>query len=92
MYSSSTTPPSAALITLFLGVIQSIMDCGMYEPEPLVRTLVALGTVLLLPDGRGVDAMKRSAKGQGIASMMERLANDSDGMTKAVIKEILSIL
>ncbi len=64
----------------------------MYEPEPLVRTLVALGTVLLLPDGRGVDAMKRSAKGQSIASMLERLANDSDGMTKAVIEEILSIL
>jgi len=67
------------------------MQCGKYEPEPMVRTLVALGTVLLLPDGRGKEAMK-STKGQGIASMLQRLANDSDGMTKAVIKEILSIL
>jgi hypothetical protein len=71
------------------------MECGKYEPEPMVRSLVALGTVLFLPDGRGADAVK-SLKGRGISSMLERLANTddgtSDGKTKAVVKEILSIL
>lgn len=72
------------------------MECGKYEPEPMVRSLVALGTVFLLPDGRGTDA-KMSAKGQGIASRLEQLGNINDGkghdtMTRAVIKEILSIL
>ncbi len=71
------------------------MECGKYEPEPMVRSLVALGTVFLLPDGRGADAVK-SANGRGISSMLEHLANTNDGnsgdMTKAVVKEILSIL
>ena len=94
MHSSHpTSPPSAALVNEFLDVIHTIVECGKYEPEPMTRSLVALGTVLLLPDGRGVEAMKTSAKGQGIASMLERLANSNcDDMAKAVIKEILSIL
>ena len=92
---STSSPPSVASLNLFLDVINSIMECGKYEPEPMVRSLVALGTVLFLPDGRGADAVK-SLKGRGISSMLERLANTddgtSDGKTKAVVKEILSIL
>ena len=94
MHSSPpTSPSSASSVTMFLDVIHTIVECGKYEPEPTARSLVALGTILLLPDGRGVEAMKTSVKGQGIASMLERLVNSNcDDMTKAVIKDILSIL
>lgn len=88
---SSSTPPSSSSAVRILDVVGTIVGCGKYETEPIVRSLVALGTVLLLPGGCGTE-VKRVAKERSIGSMVERVASGHGDMAKAVAKEILSIL
>ena len=69
----------------------TILGCGKYESEPIVRTLMALGSVLLLPGSCGME-VKRPAKERSLGSTAERVASEHGELAKAVAKEILSIL
>ncbi|KAL3823743.1 hypothetical protein ACHAXA_004836 [Cyclostephanos tholiformis] len=88
---SSNTPPSFTSATLLIDIIGTIVGCGKYESEPIVRSLVALGTVLLLPCGCGVE-MRKVAKVRNIGSMVERVANGHGDMAKAVARDICKML
>ncbi len=88
---SSSTPPSSSSAILLLDIVGTIVGCGKYESEPIVRSLVALGTVLLLQGGLGIE-MRMVAKERNIGSMVERVANEHGDMAKAVAKDILRIL
>ena len=89
---SSSEPPSSSTAVRVLDVVGTIVGSGSYESEPMVRSLVALGTVLMLPGGCG-EEVKRVAKERGIGSMVQMAANGGHGdMVGAVSKEILSIL
>ncbi|KAL7525055.1 hypothetical protein ACHAXR_000838 [Thalassiosira sp. AJA248-18] len=90
MHSSSVSPSSSSAVRV-LDVVGTIVGCGKYESEPIVRSLVALGTVLLLPGGCG-EEMQKAAKERSIGSMVERVSSGHGDMAKAVAKEILSIL
>ncbi|KAL9180234.1 hypothetical protein ACHAXT_008204 [Thalassiosira profunda] len=89
MHASSFASSSSAV--RILDVVGSIVGCGMYEAEPIVRSLVALGTALLIPGGCGAE-VQRIAKERGIGSTVERAASGHGDMAKAVAKEILLIL
>ena len=91
MSSSSTAPPHSASAVRVLDVVGTIVGCDKYESEPIVRSLLALGTVLLLPGGCGTE-VRRVAKERSIGSMVERVSSGHGDMAKAVAKEILSIL
>lgn len=88
---SSTAPPHSSSALLVLDVVGTIVGCGKYESEPIVRSLMALGTVLLLPGGCGSE-VQRVAKERSIGSMVERVSSGHGDMAKAVAKDILSIL
>jgi hypothetical protein len=60
------------------------------ETEAMVRSLVALGTVLLLPGGCGSE-VKTLANERSIGSMVQRVAGSHGEMAGAVSKEIMSI-
>ena len=91
LHASSTTifPPSVAMRVV--DVVGTIAGCGKYETEAMVRSLVALGTVLLLPGGCGSE-VKKLAKERSIGSMVQRVAGGHGEMAGAVSKEIMSIL
>mmetsp|Transcript_25452 Transcript_25452/g.54765 ORF Transcript_25452/g.54765 Transcript_25452/m.54765 type:complete len:867 (+) Transcript_25452:108-2708(+) len=91
MSSSSTAPPSSSSAVLLLDVVGTVVGCGKYESEPIVRSLMALGTVLLLPGGCGME-VHRVAKERSIGSMVERVSSGHGDAAKAVAKDILSIL
>ena len=88
---TSSTPTNPSSAVHILDVVGTIAGCGKYESEPMVRSLVALGTVLLLPGGCG-EEIQKVAKERGTGSMVERVASGHGDMAKAVAKEILSIL
>ena len=88
---SSSTPPSSSSAILLLDIVGTIVGCGKYESEPIVRSLVALGTVLLMQGGCGIE-MRKVAKERNIGSMVERVANGHGDMAMAVAKDILRIL
>jgi hypothetical protein len=54
-------PPSSTSAILLLDVVEAIMGCRKYESEPIIRALLALGTVLLLPGKCGME-VKRVVK------------------------------
>jgi phospholipase A-2-activating protein len=91
MHASSTiTFPSSTAIRV-VDVVGTIAGCGKYETEAMVRSLVALGTVLLLPGGCGSE-VKKLANERSIGSMVQRVAGGHGEMAGAVSKEIMSIL
>mmetsp|Transcript_149 Transcript_149/g.211 ORF Transcript_149/g.211 Transcript_149/m.211 type:complete len:850 (-) Transcript_149:52-2601(-) len=90
MHASSTPFPSSVAMRV-VDVVGTIAGCGKYETEPMVRSLVALGTVLLLPGGSGSE-VKELAKERSIGSMVERVAAGHGEMASAVSKEIMSVL
>jgi hypothetical protein len=71
---------------LFLGLVDQILKHGSYETEAIVRTLVALGTVLLT-DGVFVEKAKVL-----IGSSIQSLACQHGEKAAAVGSEIQSIL
>eukprot|EP00581_Thalassiosira_minuscula_P019963 CAMPEP_0183713124 /NCGR_PEP_ID=MMETSP0737-20130205/8078_1 /TAXON_ID=385413 /ORGANISM="Thalassiosira miniscula, Strain CCMP1093" /LENGTH=848 /DNA_ID=CAMNT_0025941873 /DNA_START=41 /DNA_END=2590 /DNA_ORIENTATION=- len=88
---ASSTPISSSSAILILDVVGTIVGCGKYEPEPIVRSLVALGTTLLI-SGSGAE-VQRVAKERGIGSMVQGvMSSDHGNMSKAVANEILLIL
>jgi len=90
MHASSTRSSSSAAVRI-LDIVGNIVGCGAYESEAIVRSLVALGTVLLLPGESGMEA-KRVTNERSIGSMLERVASMHGDMAKAVSSEISSIL
>jgi phospholipase A-2-activating protein len=90
MHSSTTTVPSSVAMRV-VDVVGAIAGCGKYETEAMVRSLVALGTVLLLPGGCGSE-VKMQAKERSVGSMVERVAGGHGEMARAVSKEIMSVL
>ena len=91
MYASSTERFPPAVAARVVDVVGAIVGCGKYESEAMVRSLVALGTVLLLPGGCGSE-VKMLAKERSVGSMVERVASDHGEMVCAVSNEIMSIL
>lgn len=89
MHASSTTFSSSVAMRV-VDVVGTIAGCGKYETEAMVRSLVALGTVLLLP-GCGSE-VKKLANERSIGSMVQRVAGGHGEMAGAVSKEIMSIL
>eukprot|EP00584_Thalassiosira_punctigera_P002736 CAMPEP_0172529212 /NCGR_PEP_ID=MMETSP1067-20121228/3349_1 /TAXON_ID=265564 ORGANISM="Thalassiosira punctigera, Strain Tpunct2005C2" /NCGR_SAMPLE_ID=MMETSP1067 /ASSEMBLY_ACC=CAM_ASM_000444 /LENGTH=857 /DNA_ID=CAMNT_0013313225 /DNA_START=63 /DNA_END=2636 /DNA_ORIENTATION=+ len=87
--SASSSLPSTSSAVRVLDVVGNIAGSGKYEPEPMVRSLVALGTALLAPGAWGAEA-RRVAKERGMGSMVERMA--SGDKARAVAGEILRIL
>ena len=90
MYGSSTSPSSSSTVRI-LDVVGTIVGCGKYESEAIVRALVALGTCLLLPGDCGSE-VKKVAKERSIGSMVDRVASGHGDLARAVASEILSIL
>lgn len=90
-YIHASSSPSTSEAECILDVVGTILTCGKYESEPIVRTLMALGTVLLLPGSCGMEA-KGLAKGRSLGSTAERVASEHGELAKSVAKEILSIL
>jgi len=91
MHASSTTAFSSSVAMRVVDVVGTIAGCGKYETEAMVRSLVALGTVLLLPGGCGSEVKKLSNE-RSIGSMVQRVAGGHGEMAGAVSKEIMSIL
>lgn len=89
--SASSVAPSASSAVGMLDAFGTIAGSCNYEPEPTVRSLVALGTTLLLPSACG-DEARRVAKERGIQSMVERAGEQHGVKARAVAEEILSIL
>lgn len=89
MYTSSLASSSTAIRVL--DVVGTIVGCGKYEPEAIIRSLVALGTILLLPGECGSE-VKRIAKERGIGSMLERVATGHGEIGDAVATEIQLVL
>ena len=91
-YINASASPSSVSAVSIIDVVKKIVTCGKYESEPIVRCLVAVGSVLLLQGESGIE-VKRIAKERGVGSIMEGadIAKHGD-MAKAVGKEILSIL
>ena len=89
---ASSSPSSASSAVSIIDVVKKIVTCDKYESEPIVRCLVAVGSVLLLQGESGIE-VKRIAKERGVGSIMEGadIAKHGD-MAKAVAKEISSIL
>ena len=90
-YMSSSPPSSAASAIRILDVVGTILECGKYESEPIARSLVALGTALLLPGECGTE-VQRVAKERSVNAMVEGVSSGHGDTVKAVAKEILSIL
>jgi len=88
---ASTTTVSSSVAMRVVDVVGVIAGCGKYETEAIVRSLVALGTVLLLPGGCGAE-VKMLAKERSVGSMVERVAAGHGEMACAVSKEIMSVL
>lgn len=88
---TSSTPISSSSAIRIIDVVGTIAGCGKYESEPILHSLVELGTVLLLPGGCGAEVQK-VAKERGIGSMVERVASGHGDLAKAVANEILSML
>lgn len=91
MHASSTAAFPSSVASRVVDIVGTIVGCGKYESEPIVRSLVALGTVLLLPGACGSE-VKSLAKERSIGSMVERVAVGHGEMASAVSKEIMSIL
>ena len=91
MHASSTASFPSSVASRVVDIVGTIVGCGKYESEPIVRSLVALGTVLLLPGSCGSE-VKNLAKERSIGSMVERVAAGHGEMASAVSKEIMSIL
>ncbi len=90
MHASGAAFSSSTAIRI-LDIVGNIVGCGTYESAAVVRSLGALGTVLLLPGESGTEA-KRVAKERSLGSMLERVVSMHGDMAKAVSSEILSIL
>jgi len=90
-YIHSSSSPSTSEAECILDVVETILGCGKYESEPIVRSLMALGTVLLLPASCGME-VKGLAKERSLGSTAERVASEHGELAKSVAKEILSIL
>ena len=90
-YIHSSSSPSTSEAECILDVVGTILGCGKYESEPIVRSLMALGTVLLLPGSCGME-VKGLAKERSLGSTADRVASEHGELTKSVAKEILSIL
>ncbi|KAL7552986.1 hypothetical protein ACHAWF_016226 [Thalassiosira exigua] len=88
---SSAPPPSPSSAVKVLDAVGTIVGCGTYEPEPMVRSLVAMGTTLLLPGSCG-EMMLTAARERGMGSMAERAASGNGAKAAAVATEISSIL
>ena len=90
-YIHSSSSPSTSEAECILDVVGTILGCGKYESEPIVRSLMALGTVLLLPGSCGME-VKGLAKERSLGSTAERVASEHGELAKSVAKEILSII
>jgi len=76
----------ASIPDLFLSLVAKVLNCGNYETEAIVRTLVALGTALLVDD---VFVQKaKSLFGESI----QPLASQHGGKAASVGAEITQIL
>mmetsp|Transcript_9050 Transcript_9050/g.10478 ORF Transcript_9050/g.10478 Transcript_9050/m.10478 type:complete len:151 (+) Transcript_9050:1-453(+) len=72
---------------LFLTVVSKILSSSSYETEAIVRTLVALGTVLLVDE-----VFVRKAKELMIASIAQSTASQHGSKAIEIGNEIQSIL
>ena len=89
---ASASPSSASSAVSIIDVVKKIVTCDKYETEPIVRCLVAVGTVLLLQGDSGTE-VKRIAKERGIGSILESADTAKHGdLAKKVAEEILSLL
>ena len=79
----SSMPPPPTLVLLLLDVVEIIMGCRKYESEPIVWSLLALGTVLLFPGKCGME-VKRAAEEQNVELMVEQVVDGHGDMAKAV--------
>jgi hypothetical protein len=71
---------------LFLALVAKILNSGTYEAEAVVRTLVALGTALLVDD-----VFIQKAKPL-TGHSLQTIANQHGDKATAVSTEVLSIL
>ena len=69
-YINASASPSSVSAVSIIDVVKKIVTCGKYESEPIVRCLVAVGSVLLLQGESGIE-VKRIAKERGIGLIME---------------------
>mmetsp|Transcript_37749 Transcript_37749/g.81452 ORF Transcript_37749/g.81452 Transcript_37749/m.81452 type:complete len:867 (-) Transcript_37749:151-2751(-) len=90
-YMSTSTTPLPASATHMLDVIGTIVGSGKYESEPFVRSLMALGTILLVSGACGAEA-QRVAKRRGIGSIVDQASGQHGDKACAVANEILGIL
>ena len=90
-YAFSSASVDTALSERILAVVGAIAGSGLYETEGVVRSLVAMGTALLIP-GKGGSAAKEKARSLHMESMIMHVANQHGDKAKGVADEIKALL
>jgi phospholipase A-2-activating protein len=92
--SSSSSPPSSEDIEALLKLLEAILTqhVATYESEAISRTLLAFGTMLLLPGVAGQSVKAQAASLNLTSSLITSVAEKHGETAKGIATEIATIL